>query len=80
MSLPIDTKFSADKSHAFSYHLGKFHPCGAKIMDVVVVMLTLVEKFTVKCIPSGNSHIVDKTQPIDKKFTPVYIKGCGYLP
>ena len=53
MSLPIDTKFSADNSHAFSYHLDKFHPYGAKIMDAVVVMLTLVEKFTVKCIPSG---------------------------
>ena len=53
MSLPIDTKFSADNSHAFSYYLGKFHRCVAKIVDAVVVMLTLVEKFTVKCIPSG---------------------------
>ena len=53
MSLPIDTKFSADNSHAFSYHLEKFYRCGTKIMGAVVVMLTLVEKFTVKCIPSG---------------------------
>ena len=53
MSLPINTKFSAHNSHALSYHLCKFHRCGAKIMDAVVVMLTLVEKFTVKCIPSG---------------------------
>ena len=53
MSLPIDTKFSANNSHTFSYHFGKFHRYGAKIMDAVVIMLTLVEKFTVKCIPSG---------------------------